>query len=112
MSIQPPAGFQGVAESFGTNAEPYDRARPRYPEALIRRLVDARPGPDVLDVGRGTGIFARQLRAAGARVLGLDPDERMAQLARDSGLDVEVSTLEGWDPAGGYATLAFVATRR
>jgi SAM-dependent methyltransferase len=91
---------QRVAESFGTNAERYDRARPRYPEALVRRFVDACPGPDVLDVGCGTGIFARQLRAAGARVLGLDPDERMAELARDSGLDVVVSTVETWDPAG------------
>jgi SAM-dependent methyltransferase len=89
-----------VAESFGTNAERYDRARPRYPEALIQRIVAACPGPAVLDVGCGTGISARQLRAAGARVLGLDADERMAELARHSGLDVEVSTFETWDPAG------------
>jgi SAM-dependent methyltransferase len=89
-----------VAGSFGTNAERYDRARPRYPEALIERIVAACPGPDVLDVGCGTGISARQLRAAGARVLGLDPDARMAELARGTGLEVEVSTVEDWDPAG------------
>jgi SAM-dependent methyltransferase len=89
-----------VAGSFGTNAERYDRARPRYPEALIRRVVAACPGPEVLDVGCGTGISARQLRAAGARVLGLDADQRMAELARQSGLDVEVSAFETWDPAG------------
>jgi SAM-dependent methyltransferase len=89
-----------VAESFGTNAERYDRARPRYPQALIRRIVTASPGPDVLDVGCGSGICARQLRAAGARVLGLDADERMAELARQSGLAVEVSAFETWDPAG------------
>lgn len=91
---------QEVAESFGRNAERYDRARPQYPEALIQRIVAAAPGPEVLDVGCGTGISARQLRAAGTRVLGLDADERMAELARQSGLDVEVSTFETWDPAG------------
>jgi 2-polyprenyl-3-methyl-5-hydroxy-6-metoxy-1,4-benzoquinol methylase len=89
-----------VAESFGTNADRYDRARPRYPEALIQRIVAACPGPDVLDVGCGTGICARQLRAAGARVVGLDADDRMAELARRSGLRVEVSAFETWDPAG------------
>jgi ubiquinone/menaquinone biosynthesis C-methylase UbiE len=52
-----------VAESFGEDAERYDRTRPRYPDALIERI--AATGPDVLDVGSGTGIAARQLRAVG-----------------------------------------------
>ncbi|MGI5126100.1 class I SAM-dependent methyltransferase [Pseudonocardia sp. CA-107938] len=89
-----------VAESFGTDAERYDRARPAYPQQLIERIVAASPGPDVLDVGCGTGISARQLRAAGARVLGLDVDERMVGPARRSGLAVEVGAFEEWDPAG------------
>jgi SAM-dependent methyltransferase len=89
-----------VAESFGTDAERYDRARPRYPQALVERIVAASPGPDVLDVGCGTGIAARQLQAAGCRVLGVDPDARMADLARKFGLEVEVSKIEDWDPAG------------
>lgn len=33
-------------------------------------------------------------------MLGIEPDERMAEVARASGLDVEVATFEGWDPAG------------
>ena len=60
----------------------------------------ASPGPDVLDVGCGTGIAARLLQAAGCRVLGVEPDARMAELARRSGVDVEVATFEDWDPAG------------
>lgn len=60
----------------------------------------ASPGSDVLDVGCGTGIAARQFQAAGSRVLGVEPDERMAALARRTGIDVEVATLETWDPAG------------
>ena len=35
-----------------------------------------------------------------ARVLGVKPDERMAELARQSGLEVEVTTFGNWDPAG------------
>ncbi|WP_410590015.1 class I SAM-dependent methyltransferase [Amycolatopsis sp. lyj-23] len=89
-----------MAESFGTDAERYDRARPEYPRELVDRIVAASPGPDFLDVGCGTGIEARQFRAAGCRVLGIDPDARMAAFARRSGIDVEVAKFEDWEPAG------------
>ena len=89
-----------IAESFGNDAERYDRTRPRYPQALVDRIVAASPGPDVLDVGCGTGTEARQFQAAGCAVLGVEPDERMAAFARRTGVMVEVATLEAWDPAG------------
>ncbi|WP_329079950.1 MULTISPECIES: class I SAM-dependent methyltransferase [unclassified Streptosporangium] len=89
-----------MAESFGVDAERYDRARPSYPDALVERIVAASPGPDVLDVGCGTGIAARQLQAAGCRVLGVDPDARMAEFARRTGVEVEVATFETWESAG------------
>ena len=89
-----------VAESFGSDAERYDRTRPRYPGALVDRIVAASPGPDVLDVGCGTGIAARQFQAAGCRVLGVEPDARMADLARRTGLEVEVAAFEAWESAG------------
>lgn len=89
-----------VAESFGSDARRYERARPGYPEAMVRRMVDACPGRALVDVGCGTGIAARQFRAAGCRVVGVEPDDRMADLARESGLEVEVTTFERWDPAG------------
>jgi SAM-dependent methyltransferase len=54
----------------------------------------------VLDVGCGTGIAARQFQVAGCRVLGVDRDERMADLARQSGLEVEVAAFESWEPRG------------
>src|SRR5215471_17834429 len=88
-----------VAESFGSDAQRYDRARPRYPEAMVRQVVAACPGLDVLDVGCGTGIAARQFLAAGCRVLGVDPDARMADLARRRGVEAEVAPFETWDPA-------------
>ncbi|WP_067796042.1 class I SAM-dependent methyltransferase [Actinomadura formosensis] len=87
-----------VAESFGADAERYDRTRPAYPGALVKRLAAA--GTAVLDAGCGTGITARPFQAAGCRVLGVDPDARMADLARHGGVETEVSTFEAWDPAG------------
>jgi SAM-dependent methyltransferase len=89
-----------MAESFGTDAQRYDRVRPGYPDALVARIVAGSPGPDVLDVGCGTGIAARQFQAAGCSVLGVEPDARMADFARARGLRVEVATFEAWEPAG------------
>jgi SAM-dependent methyltransferase len=89
-----------MAESFGTDARGYDQARPGYPDALVARIVASSPGLDVLDVGCGTGIAARQFQAAGCTVLGVEPDPRMADLARARGLPVDVATFEAWEPAG------------
>lgn len=89
-----------MAESFGIDVALYDKARPAYPDALIDRIVEASPGTDLLDVGCGTGIAARQFQAAGCNVLGVEPDARMADFARRHGLPVEVATFEEWDSAG------------
>jgi SAM-dependent methyltransferase len=91
---------RSIAESFGIDAARYDRARPHYPEALVRRIVAAGPGTEVLNVGCGTGIEARQFQAAGCTVLGVEPDARMAEFARRGGCAVEVAKFEDWDPAG------------
>ncbi|WP_371590705.1 MULTISPECIES: class I SAM-dependent methyltransferase [unclassified Streptomyces] len=95
-----PHKARAMAESFGADPERYDRTRPRYPDALVARITAAAPGPDVLDVGCGTGIASRQFRAAGCTVLGIDVDARMAEYARGHELDVEVGKFETWDAAG------------
>ncbi|WP_045739973.1 MULTISPECIES: class I SAM-dependent methyltransferase [Actinoplanes] len=89
-----------TAEWFGLEAERYDRARPRYPESLIDRIVAISPGTTIVDAGCGTGISSRAFQAAGCTVLGVEPDPRMAAFARGRGLDVEVARFEDWDPAG------------
>lgn len=87
------------ANSFGSAALRYDAYRPGYPDALIADLVA--PGVHrVLDVGAGTGIVSRQLTDHGCRVLAVEPDERMATVARDKGTAVEIATFEEWEPAG------------
>ncbi|WP_228005027.1 bifunctional 2-polyprenyl-6-hydroxyphenol methylase/3-demethylubiquinol 3-O-methyltransferase UbiG [Amycolatopsis sp. YIM 10] len=87
-----------MGESFGIDAERYDRARPDYPAPLIASIVEASPGPEILDIGCGTGIAARQFQAAGCTVLGVEPDERMARFARHTGVEVEVARFEDWEP--------------
>ena len=89
-----------IAESFGVEAERYERTRPSYPKAMVDAILAASPGLDVLDVGIGTGISARPFQQDGRRVLGVEPDERMAELARRSGLEVEIAKFEDWDRAG------------
>ncbi len=98
-------GDRSRAESFGEGAARYDRSRPTYPPSLVEALIASSPAPAgsapaVLDVGCGTGIASRLFRDQGCRVLGVELDQRMAQLARDSQIDVEVSSFERWNPAG------------
>jgi SAM-dependent methyltransferase len=84
------------ADSFGEDAEQYDRARPTYPVELVDALLIGQP-TDVLDVGCGTGIASRLFMARGCRVLGIEPDARMAAVAARLGGEVEVGTFESWD---------------
>ncbi len=108
MTTIPPERFSAseshqarqIAESFGSEAERYDRTRPTYPKAMVDAVLSASEGRDVLDVGIGTGISARPFHQAGCHVLGVEPDERMADYARRSGVEVEIAKFEDWDPAG------------
>jgi SAM-dependent methyltransferase len=87
------------AESFGSVAENYDRYRPGYPSQLIDDLVALAPRA-VLDIGCGTGKAAVPLVERGVSVLGVELDERMAEVARGHGIEVEVGAFETWDDAG------------
>lgn len=89
-----------MAESFGADPERYDRVRPSYPAAMVDAVVSEAPGRDLLDVGCGTGIAARLFQAAQCTVLGVEVDPRMADFARERGLDVEVARFEEWRSEG------------
>lgn len=89
------------AESFGGQADRYDRSRPTYPDALFDTVLGPTPqGIQVLDVGCGTGIAARAMTAQGAHVVGVEIDPRMAEIARRYQIEVEVGRFEDWDPDG------------
>ncbi|MFG1807662.1 class I SAM-dependent methyltransferase [Streptomyces sp. NPDC049040] len=90
--------------SFGARADDYDRLRPDYPARGVARALTApgeehRPGT-ALDIGCGTGKLGSVLAALGHDVTGVEPDPRMAAVASDKGLAVEVEPFETWDPAG------------
>lgn len=87
---------------FGKAAEAYDRVRPGYPAEVVDRLLAcAGGGARILEVGCGTGQATRALAAGAREVVALEPDERMAALARRrcAGLPrvrVEVAAFEEW----------------
>ena len=92
-------GERDRAESFGSRAEEYDLHRSGYPAQLIDDLAALRPR-GVLDVGCGTGKVAVALAARGLPVLGVEPDARMAAVARRHGVPVEVASFEDWNDGG------------
>jgi SAM-dependent methyltransferase len=84
---------------FGPIAAAYDQARPSYPDSMVRDLVAA--GPRLIaDVGCGTGKAGRLFLGDGRRVVGIEGDARMAEVAATHGLETEVSRFEDWDSAG------------
>lgn len=99
MSVDELYRDRARAESFGTAATLYDQHRPAPPGALLDDLVALRP-TRVLDIGCGTGKAAAALAGRGLQVLGVEPDERMAEVARGHDVPVEVATFEAWEPAG------------
>ncbi|QAY60566.1 class I SAM-dependent methyltransferase [Microbacterium protaetiae] len=89
-----------IAEGFGADADAYDRFRPRYPRVFAERVLEGLPAPArAVDVGIGTGLSSLPFRDAGCRVLGVEVDERMAEVARRRGFEVEVARFEEWDAA-------------
>lgn len=85
------------AQVFGAAADVYDEARPEYPAGAIDLIVADDPSL-VVDVGCGTGKASRLVMERGVEVLGIEPDERMAAVARSHGLRVEHTTFENWVP--------------
>ena len=85
------------AEGFGLFARQYDKTRPSYSKGLIEWLSVNEIG-NAIDVGCGTGQVATLLSKAGWKVIAIEPDERMAKIARSHHVKVIVSKFEQWTP--------------
>jgi SAM-dependent methyltransferase len=96
----------------------YDRARPRYPRALVGELARAAGlGPDsrVLEIGPGTGQLTVALAEFGCRITAVELGDAMAGVARQRlrafpHVDVQVAEFEGWELPGEPFDLVVCAT--
>lgn len=99
--------------SFGSVATDYDRYRPGPPPQALDWLVP----PDaqaVLDLAAGTGAVTRELIGRAARVVAVEPDERMRAVLAASCPEAEVLAGRGEDiplPAASVDAVVIRAAR-
>src|SRR5580658_2909744 len=104
-TIDPDRGPRSKGLVFGEVADRYDRARPGYAEKLVDDLL-AYSGvaePDVVEVGSGTGKATVAVAPRAARLVALEPDAHMAQVARQrcerfAAVTMVQTTFEDWEP--------------
>jgi SAM-dependent methyltransferase len=74
-----------MTTNFGAAAADYARFRAGFPDSLFDRLAAfgiGASGETVVDVGTGTGTLARGFAQRGCKVIGIDPDDRLLDQAR------------------------------
>ena len=90
-----PAGqiHEVAARGFAGAVEAYERGRPGYPAdavAFLGRTLRLGPAATVLDLAAGTGKLTFALARTGARVVAVEPVERMRAALAESLPDVTV----------------------
>jgi SAM-dependent methyltransferase len=82
--------------SFGSVAADYDRYRPSPPPEALDWLIP--PGAQaILDLAAGTGAVTRKLIGRAARIIAVEPDERMRAVLAAGCLEAEVLAGRGED---------------
>ncbi len=66
-----------ATKGFQKHAHVYQRVRPTYHRALVRRFIQRWDEDRVVELGAGTGIFSAQLLEAGVKVVAIEPVEAM-----------------------------------
>lgn len=107
-----------LRDTFDEAAELYDRARPRYPEALVADLAQAAglgPGSRVLEIAPGTGQLTVPLAELGCRITAVELGPSLAAVARRNLrafplAEVTVADFEQWPLPPEPFDLAVVAT--
>lgn len=112
--------YAGLATTFDTVAQLYERARPGYPQELFADLATSTAlrtaGARVLEVGTGTGQATRGLLEHGWSVVTLEPGRELAAVARRvlagrGDVNVVVSPFEQWEAGNEQPfDLVFAAT--
>jgi len=82
---QPPDSFN--PRRFRSTVPFYQRYRLGYPDSLIQRtiaMVGLKPGDAVMDLGCGPGLLAVPLAQAGMKVVAVDPEPDMLDVAHET----------------------------
>jgi SAM-dependent methyltransferase len=88
------------ALSFGLQAERYDKYRPSYPTGAIDFALPPGDTGCVIDLGAGTGKLTAGLLGRAAKVIAVEPDDRMRAVLRtrfasaDGTVEVRAGTAE------------------
>lgn len=72
--------------TFDNTAVGYDRSRPVYPEELYQDIFEYRKidtQSNVLEIGLGTGKATKPILETGCRLVGIEPGENLANLAKE-----------------------------
>ncbi len=109
--------YEGAKASFNTAAEQYDRARPSYPSAVVRKIIERaglKPGAKILEVGAGTGKASVLFAKRGYEMLCLEPGVQMGEVLRRNlepypKAKVLTTTFEEWKPRRGTFDLVISA---
>lgn len=95
---------EGREIDWGKTSRDYAKYRPGPPASFyekLRALDVGIKGQDILDLGTGTGLLAREFASQGCNVVGTDISEgqiKMAQsLAQDSNLNLDFKTMSSED---------------
>lgn len=87
------------AKSFNSIAATYTVVRPSYPNSLFEAIEKITGksfnGAEVRDVGAGTGIATRLMEQRGARIIAVEPGERMATQFRADNPDIRLVRADG-----------------
>ena len=73
-------------KTFDSAAEEYDKIRPSYLPAIYEDILQYQPlnaDSNTLEIGIGSGIATRPILNTGCKVVGLEPGEHLAALAKN-----------------------------
>lgn len=97
--------------------EAYDRARPRYPEALIQRVIEVAqlsPESRILEVGCGSGVATVDFARLGYEIDAVEPNLEFCRLARQNcaaypQVNIIPQTFEEWQVESGKYQIVLAA---
>ena len=97
--------FEQRKSWYSSVAEAYNQIRPRYPQALITRIIELTqlpPSATILELGCGPGNATVTFAQKGYKVVGIEPSMAACQLAKQNcvtypQVEINNTTFEEWE---------------